>query len=168
MSTSLKVVSIAVVFFASTSLRLIVLRRLLIFSAFSSRPKSSLPTALPGFVRASRTSCFIIRPLDPEGVTFFTSTFLSAKIAAATGVAFTSLERTGIDFSSSVFTALFPDVSFGADLGSSFFSDLFFGSGILRAEAGFSAVSSIVETISPIFNVSFSLATVCKILLFQH
>ena len=34
MSTSLKVVSMAVVFFASTNLREIVLRRLLIFSAF--------------------------------------------------------------------------------------------------------------------------------------
>src|ERR1700709_450580 len=90
MSTSLKVVSIAVVFFASTNRRLMVRRRLLIFSGFSSRLNIGTPMARPGFGKAFNTSCFIILPLAPLGVMFDVSTFLSAIIAAATGDAFKS------------------------------------------------------------------------------
>src|ERR1700757_4060404 len=89
-STSLKVVSIAVVFLASTKRRLTVLRRLLIFSGLLLRPNNSTPGFLPGLFSASNTSCFTILPLLPLGVTVLVSIFLSAIIAAATGVALTS------------------------------------------------------------------------------
>ena len=91
MSTSLKVVSMAVVFFASTNLRLIVLRRLLIFSGLLFLPKGAVPGFLPGLANASSTSCLKILPLFPDGVTDDGLIFLSAMIAAATGVAFTGL-----------------------------------------------------------------------------
>ncbi len=85
-STSLKVVSMAVVFFASTSRRETVFRRLLIFSLLSSRPNNALPGTRPGLFSASSTSCLTIFPFAPEGVMELLSTFLSAMIAAATGV----------------------------------------------------------------------------------
>src|ERR1700739_2839284 len=94
-STSLKVVSMAVVFFASTKRRLTVLRRLLIFSGRSLRVKGSVPGLLPGLLMASSTSCLTILPLEPVGTTFLRSGFLSAIIAAATGVAFTDV-ATGV------------------------------------------------------------------------
>jgi hypothetical protein len=90
--TSLKVVSIAVVFLASTSLREMVLRRFVIFSAFSLRLLETVPGLLPGFSRAASTSSFNILPSGPLGVIFLVSTFFSAMIAAATGVAFISAD----------------------------------------------------------------------------
>jgi hypothetical protein len=111
----------------------------------------------------------VIFPLEPVAVTFFTSTFLSAKIAAATGVALISLLEGLALFSgglglSSFFSSAF--VSFFGDdsvAGGSFDFCSFFSDGpAFETEAGFSAVSSIVAVMSPIFNVSFSLATVCK------
>src|ERR1017187_6693233 len=89
-STSLKVVSIAVVFLASTNLRETVLRRLLIFSFFPSRLNIGWPGVLPGLLNASSTSCFNILPPVPEGVMDEASIFLSDIMAAATGLVFTS------------------------------------------------------------------------------
>ena len=94
MSTSLKVVNMAVVFFASTSLRETVLRRLLILSLFNSRLNNDFPGVLPGFDSASSTSCFKIFPTVPEGVMEAVSTFLSVMMAAATGVALSSAAGT--------------------------------------------------------------------------
>ena len=157
-STSLKVVSMAVVFFASTNLLLIVLRRLLIFSGLSSLLNIGWPILLPGFDKASSTSCFNIFPLDPLGVIFFISTFLSAKMAAATGVALMS------DVRCSMFDV---EISFSFDC-SPFLDSAFFPSAFCSVffSAGFSgrgAKSSIRQATSPIFNVSPSLATVVKI-----
>src|ERR1700744_4491293 len=87
MSTSLKVVSIAVVFFASTSRREIVFRRLLIFSRRSWRLNRSLPGVRPGWASASSTSFFKIFPPVPDGTMEPASIFLSEMMAAATGVA---------------------------------------------------------------------------------
>src|SRR6187402_937439 len=89
--TSLKVVSMAVVFFASTNLREIVFRRLLIFSGFSFLENDSVPGLRPGLLKAARTSSFNIFPSGPDGVIFLGSTFLSAIIAAATGEALRSV-----------------------------------------------------------------------------
>src|SRR6185436_18790235 len=94
-STSLKVVSIAVVFFASTNLLLIVLRNTLIFSGRSLRSNNFEPGFLPGLFKASITSCFTILPLLPVAFNSFTSTFLSAIIAAATGVVLGASAVTG-------------------------------------------------------------------------
>ena len=90
MFTSLKVVSMAVVFFASTNRRLTVLRRLLIFSVFSFLLNNSRPGLLPGLVNASSTSSFKILPPIPEGEIFVGFIFLSAMMAEATGVALIS------------------------------------------------------------------------------
>src|SRR5689334_1592327 len=83
----------AVVFLASTSRRLTVLRRLLIFSLRSLRLNNSWPATafLPGLANACITSFFMIFPPEPDGVIEDGSTFLSAIIAAATGEAFKSL-----------------------------------------------------------------------------
>ncbi len=91
-STSLKVVSIAVVFFASTNLLEIVFRRLLIFSTRTLRLFNSVPANafLPGLDKAASTSSFRILPPTPEGEIEETVTFLSAIIAEATGLAFIS------------------------------------------------------------------------------
>ena len=93
MFTSLKVVSMAVVFFASTRRRLTVFRRLLIFSVFSSRLNNSMPGFFPGCVSASSTSSFKIFPPIPDGLIVDGFNFLSAIIAEATGVAFTSCSK---------------------------------------------------------------------------
>ena len=138
-STSLKVVSIAVVFFDSTNFLLIVLRNALIFSCRTFLLYNSAPATnafLPGCVKASSTSCFIILPPTPEGVMDFVSIFLSAIIADATGLAFTSLA-----------TAVT-----GASFTTAFFSSIF-GAATL-VPSGFIAVSSIVANMSPIFKVS--------------
>src|ERR1035438_2886014 len=86
-STSLKVVSIAVVFLASTNLRETVLRRLLIFSFFPSRLNIGWPGVLPGLLNASSTSLFLNFAPIPVGEIEEASNFLSAIIADATGEA---------------------------------------------------------------------------------
>ncbi len=81
----------AVVFFASTNLREIVFRRLLIFSASHiTAENDSAPSNvfLPGLHNAASTSSFKIFPPVPDGVIVLGSTFLSAIIAEATGDSF--------------------------------------------------------------------------------
>ena len=140
-STSLKVVSMAVVFLASTNLRLIVLRRLLIFSGLSFLLNNVVPGNRPGLFNASSTSCFIIFPLLPDAVIFLLSTFVSAIMAAATGVAFRSVADLVV--STGVFSTI---AAFFDSTGAIFFS-------------GALASVSIDPTRSPIANVSPSLAT---------
>src|SRR5688500_612180 len=149
-STSLKVVSIAVVFFASTSRRLMVLRRLLIFSVRPFLLNNSAPANafLPGLDNAASTSSFNIFPWKPEGVTVLGSTFLSAMIAEATGVALTSF---GTEVTGAVVACCWLLV---ADLASLPLEDAVtaFASDFLPS--GFAAASSILANRSPIFNVS--------------
>ena len=70
-STSLKVVSIAVPFFASTNRFAIVLRRLLIFSLRCSRAdKTWFSNGIrPGCSKALSTSSFTILPCGPVAFT---------------------------------------------------------------------------------------------------
>ena len=143
MSTSLKVVNMAVVFLASTKRLAMVLRRLLIFSLRTFLENKSTPakTFLPGFAIAFSTSLFMIFPPKPLGSMLFTSTFLSAIMALATGVAFTSLEIA---------------VTGAAEVGCWLLVAGSFATGLLTT--GFSAVSSICANMLPIKIVSPSVA----------
>src|SRR5690606_38929702 len=139
MSTSLKVVSIAVVFLASTRRRLMVLRRLDILSARSLRLNNSAPSKAlrPALAIAANTSSFTILPENPEGFIDLGSTFLSAIIAEATGVALTS----GFLMAVSVSTFVSGLAAAGAGCAG-------------LAAAGFPVVSLITAITSPIFKVS--------------
>ena len=142
----------AVVFFASTNLLLMVLRRLLIFSGRSFLLNISAAGLRPGLFKASNTSCFTIFPFSPVGVIFLLSIFLSAMIAAATGVVFIS------GFTSSFGASDFSD-STGFKGVVSLALSSFFSSSFTSAPAGFTPSVSILQTTSPIASVSPSLAT---------
>ena len=154
-STSLKVVSMAVVFLASTSLLDTVLRRLLILVAFSSRLNIGLPGVRPGFSNADKTSCFSILPLVPLPVTVDGFTFLSAIMALATGVAFTS-DCTGAEAGAAAFSGCAACAAGAADVSCA-------GAAGAAAPSGRAASSSILQATSSIFNVSPSCATICRI-----
>ena len=138
MSTSLNVVSIAVVFLASTKRRLMVLRRLLIFSGRSTRLFTGFSGLRPGLLIAASTSCLYILPLLPVGLISLVGTFLSAIIAAATGVALTSANSATGTLAA----------------GTSFFGAMASG-----AASGLGASVSMLPTVSPMASVSPSLAT---------
>ena len=142
----------AVVFFASTSLRLMVLRRLLIFSGRSFLLNMAAAGFRPGLFKASNTSCLTILPFSPVALILLLSTFLSAMIAAATGVAFMSFF--GSAFSTFLGSAFSTGNSLFSFAGSSRFCSTLFSS-----TAGFAASVSILQTTSPMASVSPSLAT---------
>ena len=83
MSTSLKVVNIAVSFFTATKRFATVLRSDVIFSARSLRDLVSLVVI---FKSAARASDLVIRPATPVPLTSLGSTPFSASIFAAAGL----------------------------------------------------------------------------------
>ena len=150
-STSLKVVSIAVVFFDSTSLRLIVLRRLLIFSLRSLRLYKLLTfnAFLPGCSMLPAHHASIFFRCDPVGFTVAGSTFLSAMIADATGVLYI------VGYCSNRCSRwLCCRLLYGDEFLSFCCGACGTGAGLAASAAGAATSESIMAITSPIFNTS--------------